>query len=210
MQMFETVVLVCDQYTLDIALAIRSMLELFRLRAHLLFCVQKQNVLDALAGEMPEADHVVLCAGRTDLEGSPEEVKLGFQVVDQIDGQWQEVAVVLTPESIRHLIKLPGRTVISLGCQAGCKPLAEAFLDTGCKAYVGSASPVDQDAVAMFTTAFFYHLLRGERDRTLTCTEAEAVQMAAGLDDRCREGTGAFRYFTRDRGASLVVAPEEA
>jgi hypothetical protein len=61
----------------------------------------------------------------------------------------------------------------------------------------------------MFTTAFFYHLLVAERDRTLTCSDAEAVQLAAALDARCPEGTGAFQYFTRDRGASLIVAPEK-
>jgi hypothetical protein len=206
MRMFDTVVLVCDQYTLDIALAIRSMLELFRLRAHLLFCVQKQNVLDALGGQMPEADYVVLCAGA--LLDQPERT-LSFRVVDQVEGQWQEVAVILNRETVPRLVDLPGRTVISLGCEAGDEPLANAFLDTGCKAYIGSSRPVDQDAVAMFATAFFYHLLVAERDRKLTCSDAEAVQLAASLDERCPEGTAAFRYFTRDRGASLVVAPEE-
>lgn len=195
MRMFESVVIACDQSTLDVALAVRSALELFRLRAHLLFCVQRRNVLDALAGEIPESDYVVLCCHGLDPEGS--EMQINFVVVDQVEGQWQEVRFALTPSNIPELVHLAGKTVISLGCRSGREPLAKAFLDSGCKAYIASVEPVDQDATALFTIGFFYHLLREERQPGLTCSDEEAARLAAGFDVHVRDGTGSFRYYTR-------------
>jgi hypothetical protein len=72
MKMFDSVVIACDQTTLELASAIRGVLEGFRLRVHLYFCVQEQNILDVLAGRIPDSEYVILCA-----TGG------GFQVVTQ-------------------------------------------------------------------------------------------------------------------------------
>jgi hypothetical protein len=61
MRMFEPVVIACDPSTLDLAQGMRAALEAFRLRVYLHFCVQKRNVLDVLAGRVPECRYVVLC-----------------------------------------------------------------------------------------------------------------------------------------------------
>ena len=202
MRMFDPVVIACDQWSLDIAAAIRSSLELYRLRAYLHFCVQKQNVLDFLGGRIPDSEDIVLCShglGSTDTKYECSgEMKMGFNVVDKVEGKWESVEFALTPANIPELVNLPGRKVISLGCGSGREPLARAFLDSGCQAYIGPISPPDQDSAALFAITFFYHLLSSERDPVLTCTDREAVERAASLDIDFREGTNVFRYYTRE------------
>jgi hypothetical protein len=203
MRMFEGVVIACDPPRLDVAMAVRSTLELFRLRVHLYFCVQKQNVLDFLAGNIPDAEYVVLCCGGFGLDAreGADVGRMGIEfarLVDFVDGRWQEVTVRLTPADIRALVKLPGRTVISMGCMSGREPIAKAFLDSGCKAYIAPITAVDQDADALFVIGFFYHLLFEERDARLSCTEQQAVVRAASIDTDFKEGTHVFRYWGRN------------
>lgn len=194
----------CDPPSLDVTMAVRSSLELFRLRVHLYFCVQKRNVLDLLAGNVADAQYVVLCCGGFGLEQSEvaDATQMGIEfarLVDFVDGRWQEVTVRLTPADIRALVKLPGRTVISMGCMSGREPIAKAFLDTGCKAYIAPVRPVDQDSDALFVIGFFYHLLSQERDPSMACTEEEAVRRAASIDMDFKEGTHVFRYYGMER-----------
>lgn len=194
MRMFDPVLIACDQGTLDIATAIRSALELFRLRVYLHFCVQKRNVLDVLAGRIPDSEYVVLCCGGGH---APDGAKMAFSVVDQVDGEWKEAEVALTPANIPELVSLRGRTVVALGCAVGVEAIAQAFLDSGCRAYVGPVRAVDQDSTALFAIAFFYHLLSPERDPKLTCAEEEAVRRARAVDRESAEGTQVFRYYAR-------------
>jgi hypothetical protein len=202
MKMFDSVFIGCDQGSFDIALAIRSSLELFRLQVYLHTCIQKRNVLDMLAGKIPASHYIILCChgfGTTNgyLPGEPpDKMEMGFTVVDE-DDDWQGVPVVLTPHNILQLVKLPGRTVIALGCGSGRGPLAEAFLDSGCEAYIGPDGPPDQDATALFAITFFYHLLCTERDSRLHMTDEEAVQHARAVDTASKEGTHLFRYYAR-------------
>jgi len=199
MKMFDGVVVVCDQWSLDIGLAVRASLELFRLRVHFYFCVQKQNVLDALAGDIPRSDYVVLCTHGIDTEkidvATPDSHQAGFQVVDLIDGEWKSVWFALTPATVPQLVHLPGRTVISGGCASGREPLAHAFLASGCRAYLGPVEDVDQDADALFIIGFFYHLLTRSRDPQVACTDREAAVRAGQFDTHARAGTHLFRYY---------------
>jgi hypothetical protein len=198
MKMFEAVVLACDQSSLDVALAIRGALELFRLPVYMHFCVQKRNVLDVLAGHIPESRYVVLCCHGTDDPPSapgPSQVSMGFHVVDDATGMWETTWFNLTPANVSAFVRLPGRTVVALGCGTGREPLARAFLRTGCRAYVGAEKPVDQDACALFAISFFYHLLGEDRPGARACSEQEAAQLAAQADPNCPEGTSVFRYY---------------
>ena len=211
MNMFDPVVLAYDQWTMDIAHAVRAALELFRLHVYAHFCVQKRNVEDFLAGKIPESEYVVLCshglstgvsAGKP--EEPPDEMKMGFHVVDDTGGKWHSTEFVLTPQNIREYVKLEGRVVIALGCGNGREPLARAFLDAGCRAYAGAVRPVDQDATALFAIAFFYHLLSHNRDPSLSCTEREAARRAAAVDTESSEGTHLFRYHCREKGMDVT------
>ena len=211
MKMFDSVVIACDQWSLDIATAIRASLELFRLRVHFYFCVQKQNVLDVLAGEIPPSDYVVLCSHGIDTEGidvaSPDTHQAGFKVVDLIDGEWKTLWFALTPSNVPQYANLSGRTVISGGCASGKKPLAEAFLEGGCRAYIGPFEDVDQDADALFIIGFFYHLLSRDRDSRAVCTDREAAERAALFDTHARSGTHLFRYYDRSPVEAVPAGP---
>lgn len=200
MKMFDSVVLAYDQWSMDIGLAVRASLELFRLNVYAHFCVQKRNVVDFLAGSIPDSQYVVLCShglGSSDVpEEHPDQMRLGFHVVDEVDGKWEKVEFALTPANIPEYVKLTGRTVIALGCGNGREPIAEAFLAAGCRAYAGAITPVDQDSTALFAIAFFYHLLSQDRDPSQSCSEKEAAQRAAAVDVDFKEGTHLFRYYS--------------
>jgi hypothetical protein len=197
MQMFDSVVIACDQINLDIATAIRGVLEGFRLHVYLHVCVQERNVLDVLAGKIPHSSYVILCA-----TGG------GFQVVTQREGVWGPACVVLTPDFVRQKVALAERGIISMGCGTGRQELAQAFLHTGCRAFLGpdDLGPedvhIDQDANALFVITFFYHLLSGVRSpahhrvEAEAEAEAEAVRRAAAADSDLREGTHLYRYYT--------------
>ena len=200
MKLFDPVVIACDPTALELGQAIRAALEAFRLRVTLYHCVQKRNVLDVLAGRIPDSEYVVLCAhGWNPTEG--DETKVSFRrLVDEIDGHRREVEFALTAEGIAELVSLADRTVIAGGCWTGDEALARAFLDAGCTAYIGPEGFVDQDAVVMFTIAFFYHLLSPERDADLRCDAEEAARRAAAIDTQFAEGTGLFRYYGEEKG----------
>ena len=195
MKLSESVVVVCDQPQLDIALAIRGMLEAYGLRGHLVRCAQKRNVFEVMAGGIPDASHVVMCPGPFMLEG--DDLEVAFSVVDDVSGQWQRELVSFKPNDIIRSIRLSGRTIVSLGCRTGREPIANAMLETGCRAFIAPAGYVDADACALFTVGFFYHLMREVRDPASPCPDEEAVRLAAGFDAVYRNGTGSFQYLTR-------------
>jgi len=171
-------------------------LEEFRLRVHLVRCVQKRNVFEVMAGRLPEAEYVVFCPGPFMMEG--DDLEVAFSVVDDARGQWENALVSFKPSDISHLVDLHDRTVISLGCRSGREPIAAALLRRGCRAYIGPTGSVDDDVCVLFTLAFFYHLMREVRSPGLSCTPEEAVRLAAGFDATYRDGTASFRYYGRD------------
>jgi len=199
MKMFDPVVIACDPWSLDLGVAIRGALELFCLRAYLVFCLEEQNVLDFLGGKIPESEYVVLCSHGLGSEGDepPEKMKMGFFLPDKSGRERYGVEFPLTIKNIPQIVNLPGRKVLALGCANGREPLAKAFLESGCKAYIGADEGVDQDSGPLFAINFFYHLLSSKRDPALKCTDQEAVERARSIDVDFREGTRLFRYYVR-------------
>lgn len=197
MEMFDKVVIACDQTSLDLALAIRGALELFRLHVYLHFCVQKKNVVDFMAGRIPKSEYIVLCAhgvnDTSDKLPARKKMGVGFIVVDKAKGEWDEVDVNLTPDNISQRVKLRGRRVIALGCGNGQAPVARAFLKAGCKSYIGAVDDIDQDSGPLFAITFFYHLLCSDRKPGSKCTEKEAFNRARKIDSQ----TQLFRYYTK-------------
>ncbi len=190
MKMFDSVVVAYDGSAFDLAMPIRAMLELYRLYVHTYYCCQKQNVLDVLAGKIPDADYVVLVTGgdRDPDKGSC----IHFPtVVEQVAGEWKSVAFRIFPEDVRQMVKLKGRTVIAVGCYAGSEPLARAFLDSGCKAYIAPTGEIDMDSTTMFVCAFFHYLTVPPPDRL---SDRDAVERARKLDSQ----TASYRYYCSD------------
>ena len=203
MRMFEGVTIICGEDP-EQAHAIRAGLEEMRLRVFVYHAVQKPHLVDFFAGKVPCSDYIVVMGacghGKTEGEDwSLEEMGLSLPCVENRDGKfdWALTEFVLTAADVPERVHLPGKTLICSACGSGRKPFAEAFLKAGCRTYIGSNGETDQNAVNLFTLAFFYHLLTNERDPEADCTEEEAFQRAAGLDTWCRWGTHRFRYYTR-------------
>lgn len=124
MRMFQSVVVIADASTLELAVAVRGALEAFRLRVHLYRCVQTQNLLDALSGAIPPADYVVLCVGGFH-PPEPEGLHL-VRMVEQVDGVWQEADMWLTSDLVGETVNLPGRAIVVCGgCNSGSTGLSE-------------------------------------------------------------------------------------
>ena len=198
MDMFDPVVIAYDQTTFDLAMPMRSMLELYRLYVHMYYCCQKRNVLDVLAGKIPDAEYVVLVAGGChddDLEcGGCVSFK---RVVEQVDGEWQSADLKLFPEDVSRLVRLDDCTVIAIGCNTGREPLARAFLDAGCKAYLGPTEAIDQNSTTMFVCAIFHYLLAEPPDQL---DVREAVVRARQIDSQ----TASYRLYSREPGGEIV------
>ncbi|MCE5241407.1 hypothetical protein LLH23_23325 [bacterium] len=199
MHYFDTVVVITDPATHELGIALRSVLDAFRIHCDFHQCVQRQRLLRVLGGECAPSQHVVLCVGGWH---PPDDEALNFiRMVDLIEGSWQEVGLALTPEVIRDTVRLPGRSIAVLGgCNGGSSGLVEAFLDTGCSHYIaecGDVNGVDADAALLFVIGYFYQLMQDERDRQVACSVPEAVRRAAAMDPLAKQGTHLYRCYTR-------------
>jgi hypothetical protein len=169
MEMWETVAIVADAADFEFAVAIRGVLELYRLRAHMVYCPTEETMRRALGGDLPPSDHVIICGF------TPE-----------------------SPAAVSDTVRLGNRLVLMLRHPGAFDEMAEAWLTSGCRGIVRPAEDVDQNACVMFVLAFYYHLLGHalpEHGRALT--EREAFERAREFDIG-REGTRAFRMLDRE------------
>ena len=192
MKMFDSIVVAYGRTTFDLAMSVRAMLELYRLYVHTYYCCQKGNLLDVLAGRIPDADYVVLVFGG----GLGRDLARGGciscpRLVEQARGKWRTVDVKLFSKDIRRLVNLKGRTVIAMGCNTGRQSLARAFLDAGCRAYIAPTRPIDQNSTTMFVCAFFHCLLAEPPDRLC---DRDAVERARRIDSQ----TASYRLYTNE------------
>lgn len=97
----------------------------------------------------------------------------------------QPYSGVINAAQMREFLKLPSKLVINTGCKLGCPEFAQAFLDAGCHAYIGSNDYIEGDASLLYLSIFFYeHLCKG---KTL-----EAAHLRASEHD---EETQLFQLF---------------
>jgi hypothetical protein len=168
--MWDSVTIIADAGDLEFAVAIRGVLELFRLRAHLVYCPTPETMRKALSGDLPPADHVILCAFPPD-----------------------------TPERVAAEVRLKERLVIMLRHPGEFDEMARAWLAAGCRAVIRPAEDLDQNAALMFVVAFYYHLLAQDTPgHGPALTERQAFERARRFDTG-PEGTGAFRMADREQ-----------
>lgn len=203
MKLFTPVAVVCDHTLVEDALAIRSVLESFRLRVDFHRLVQSQQLYEFFAAPPQHyAATVLVCHG----SGDDSDPFLRFEVVDQKDGNyqspdgWEMVTLEWTAARIREHVQGGLGIVLSLACGGGREPLAQAFLDAGCDAYVGVVTPyVDMASAVSFAVNFFYLLMAEDRDYCSARYSVEqAVERAARFDDDWKYGTGSFRCYSRE------------
>lgn len=206
MRYWDEVAIITDARTVEYANALRGALESFHLRVRFHRIVQRTQVLEALGGELPLPEYTVLVIhGHT--EGNTP--LLRFEVVDNpspdpraVEG-WFPTHVDLTPDTIPTLVKMTGGTVLTIACEGGREPLAQAFLAAGCDAYVGCETAPDMDSATLFCIGLFYFLLSEDRDNAPRgYTLEEAVKRAAALDSGWAYGTRNFHCYQRREAPS--------
>jgi hypothetical protein len=138
------------------ATTVRAVLETLGVKVNLFPVGQAKHVVNVLGGRESTAPYVILAA-------HGDEGRFVLPELDPAVAATQPFDRYLTPADLASFVDLPGRTVISLGCSTGCEPLARAFLDHGCVAYVGpTGAPYGYSGV-VFTTLLFYELTHHAR-----------------------------------------------
>ena len=201
MKLFSRVAIVCDHTPemLQMASALRAMLEGFSLRVEFHHLVQKRQIAEFFSRSDLECDYTVV------FTHGDEGKHLTFHVVDQADGDydkeegWSSIVFALTPDNIPKYVNGPSGTLISFACGGGRGALPRAFLAAGYDAYVGAdADYIDADACLLFATGLFYCLLAEERDSgTRAYTLPEAVEQASKMDPGYYAGTRVFRCWSQ-------------
>lgn len=202
MKLFTRVAIICDHTLLDEALALRRVLESFTLHVDFYQLVQARHVVEFFAAPPAGCDAVIIVVHGDGEDSAP---YLRFDVIDQetADYQsptgWHPTILEWTPERIRTQVGKGLGTVISLACGGGRAPLAEAFLDAGCDAYIGAVERyIDMHSAMMFAISFFYWLLAEDRDYCPTrCSASQAADRAKNFDQGWDYGTESFRFYTR-------------
>ncbi len=193
MKLFSRVAIVCDHTAemLQMANALRAMLESFALRVDFHHLIQKRQVVEFFGEATPRCDYTVI------FTHGDEGKHLTFHVVDQADGDyevthgWESVEFALTPADIAEHVRGPKGALISVACGGGRGTLPQAFLAAGYDTYVGAdADYIDSDACLLFTSGLFYFLLAEDRDYApRTYTLPEAVEQASKRDPDFELGT---------------------
>ena len=200
MKMFSRVAIVCDHTPemLQMASALRAMLEAFSLRVDFHHLIQKRQVIEFFGCSALEYDYTVV------FTHGDEGKHLTFHVVDQADGNyseiqgWSSIVFALTPDKTSEYVKQPKGTLISFACGGGRGKLPQAFLAAGYGAYVGAdADYIDADSCLLFASGLFYCLLAEDRDYApRTYTLPEAVEQASKMDPDFVLGTRPFRCWS--------------
>jgi hypothetical protein len=132
-----------------------------------------QHLVDVLAGRRSVGDHLVL-SGHGDERGFIlPELAPDLEHLEAFHG-------ALTPDDLRGLVDLPGRTVVSLGCMTGREEIASTFLAGGCDAYIGPSDYPDGSSAVFFALRLYYHLLHDDLELE------EAFALATSTDAETR------------------------
>ncbi|HEV2811324.1 MAG TPA: hypothetical protein VGV93_13120 [Acidimicrobiales bacterium] len=205
LRLFDQVAIACDRTMVDLAGAMRAALESYRLHVRFFRFVQHRKVLDFFGRGVPDCNWTVLVAHGVCEEGIR---KIRFEAVDQVDGDWEapmgwvDTNFDLTPANIPDLATGARGGLLSLACGSGTKEFADAFLAAGYQRYIGPTTEsgyYNADAALLFSLAFFYYALAGDRDYAPRIySDEEAAERAAEIDSEFGFGPGAFRCFTRE------------
>jgi hypothetical protein len=133
---------------------IRSSLEGFGIKVNRFPVGRGQHIVNVLSGEEATAPYVLLS-----LHG--ERDKLLLPPLAEEVAATERFNDALTPEDLHTFVNLPGRVVISLGCETGTLNLARAFLDHGCTAYIGPEGQPYGHASLFVPIFLFYELTEG-------------------------------------------------
>jgi hypothetical protein len=168
------------------SLALRSVLECWGVRVSAHWVGMAKDVVRLLGGQENLSEIVVLmCHGNNG--------EMALPVLHPSVEKKQPYHGALTPQDLGQFLKLPGRIVLNTGCSLGAAPFARAFLDAGCKAYVGATGD-PEGAASLF---YGLHLFYGLFCRRLSLRAAHELARSHGSETRY------YRLYERgtpDRG----------
>ncbi|KKO54041.1 hypothetical protein [Paenibacillus sp. DMB20] len=158
----------CDMETQ----AMRNTFEFFGARVFTYWIGRPNDFISVLNGEdlYPDTDMIVLNFHGD--EGNFIMPELGEEVYE--DGEPKGDFGV---EEIKRYAKLEGKVVFGNGCSLGEPVLARAFLDGGCRVYIGPDDYPDGNAALMFMQRLFYEIIQNNRSLQ------EAYRIARSTDE---------------------------
>ena len=201
MKLFTSAAIVCDQTFVEHAIALRAILETFRIRVDFYRLVQKPQINSFFQGT-PYPYTIIMCHGRgktnDDMHLALEVVEQEQEEYDRTDG-WNATTVKVTPGWIREHINNRQGTLISTACGSGREQLANAFLQAGYAAYIAPITTnYDANAGLIFVSNFFYFLISEDRDYAPNIySESEAFEQSASIDPDFQYGPGAFKRYEK-------------
>ncbi|PGK36456.1 delta-aminolevulinic acid dehydratase [Bacillus anthracis] len=162
------------------AQSIRASLEYFGARVVTYWIGRPKDFVEVLSGKNLYNDihYIIFCFHGE--EGKFVMEELGEDIYEQ-----DEPRGYFGAAEINKYAKLHNTHIVNSGCTLGERKLAESFLRSGAKSYIGSINYVDGNAALMFTIRLFYGLINHEK--TLEC----AFQEAKLID----EETHTFQFY---------------
>jgi len=151
--------------------AIRSALECFGARVFTYWAGRPYDFIFVLTGEdlYPDTDMIFLSfhgdEGKFVMPELAEEVYEAGEPVGDFG-----------PDEIKRFARLKEKIVIANGCTLGEPGMAKAFMDAGCKAYIGPDDYPDGNAALMFAIRLFYEMIQNRK------SVKEAFDLAQSTD----------------------------
>ncbi len=160
--------------------SIRASLEYFRAKVVTYWISRPREFINILSGKglYNDINYVIFCFHGE--EGKFVMEELGEDIYEQ-----DEPRGYFGAAEIYKYAKLHNTHIVNSGCTLGEQNLAESFLRSGAKSYIGSIDYVDGNAALMFTIRLFYGVINHEK------TLEEAFQEARLID----EETHTFRFY---------------
>ncbi|MGH0676210.1 delta-aminolevulinic acid dehydratase [Bacillus luti] len=162
------------------AQSIRASLEYFGARVVTYWIGRPKEFIDILSGKglYNDINYVVFCFHGE--EGKFVMEELGEDIYEQ-----DETRGYFGAAEIYKYAKLHNTHIVNSGCTLGEQKLAESFLRSGAKSYIGSIDYVDANAALMFTIRLFYGVINHKK------TLEEVFQEASLIDKETRT----FRFY---------------
>lgn len=181
------------------ALAIRAALEHFGYTVLTYPLIHKPRVEAFLARNIPETDHVIICA-HGDINSEGEQI-IKIPCKHKVEGEpgWPDTTIELSPATVGNYVRNGRGTLIMVACHAGREEMAKAFLSAGYDRYIAADGTPDVRSSVLFVTAFYSFIMDlGERKARMFLSEEEAAKKASQIDPETYEtGTKLFRYYVR-------------
>lgn len=179
MQKLQAVALVAIGDVGDEPIAIRSSLEYFGFRLIYYPIGRPNDLINVLNGNALYHDisDVIICAHGKDGALVMPDLAASIYEVEEPRGNFDAAQIM-------KFGKLKGKTVLTTGCKSGIEVIGKAFLNIGCKYFIGATEDVEGSAALLFVQHYYYQIAKGA-----------SVQDAWASASRIDEQTNLFKLY---------------